>query len=470
LLDFGIAALLGPEDTSLTREAAPGLTPEYAAPEQVLGEPVTTATDVYALGLVLFVLLTGKHPLGPEGKSAPEIARATLDLDPPPASAVVGEPRIARALRGDLDNIVARALKKDPQERYHSAEALAEDLRRYLANEPVSARPDSLAYRLGKFVRRHRGSVAAGVFSILVLIAATVTTTLQMLEARRQRDEASYQSQRAEFQARFAHLIMSEIGQDGRPVTIRELMQKGVEVLKKNYGDDPRFVIGMLVNISGRYMDLGDTGSEYATLLEAERIARQLGDPERIAYVQCNTVETEIAAGRRDKAEERLRDGLAHLAMLSEPSFERQTDCGAAQARLLWAQGDIDSAVEIGSRVASLYERSGRADDLGYQALVSLLDTMLSEAGRRREAYEWQQRGMLALERAGLEGTMSMSAARHNQAAHLYAAGEVRAALDLQRKIVEPIETHQGPDAVSPGHAIRMGLYMVRIEETEAGL
>src|SRR5688572_11418185 len=129
LLDFGVAALLGPDDSSLTREADAGLTPEYAAPEQLLRQPVTTATDVYALGLVLFVLLAGKHPLGAEGKSIPEIARATLDQDAPRPSDLAADPLRGHALRGDLDNIVGKALRKDPEERYSSAETLAADLR-----------------------------------------------------------------------------------------------------------------------------------------------------------------------------------------------------------------------------------------------------------------------------------------------------------------------------------------------------
>src|SRR5262249_28552600 len=158
-------------------------------------------------------------------------------------------------------------------------------------------------------IRRHRAGVATGAITVLLLIGATVATSVQMIEAQRQRDAALYQSQRAEFQARFAYQIMSEVG-DNRPITIRDLMAKGIEVLERNYGNDPRFVIDMLVNISGRYMDIDDTNGELAALVKAERIARELGDPDRIAFVQCNTVETELAAHRPEQAAERMRDGL----------------------------------------------------------------------------------------------------------------------------------------------------------------
>ena len=138
LLDFGIAALLGPDDPGLTREVDVGLTPEYAAPEQLLKMPITTATDVYALGLVLFLLMTQKHPFASEGKSVPELAKQTLDHDPPRASQVASF-SISRTLQGDLDNIIAKALKKNPNERYQSVDAFAQDLRNVLTFQPVSA-------------------------------------------------------------------------------------------------------------------------------------------------------------------------------------------------------------------------------------------------------------------------------------------------------------------------------------------
>ncbi len=159
LLDFGIAKLLG-APTQLTREAGCGFTPAFAAPEQVTGESVTTATDVYALGALLYLLIAGRHPTGKPGASPADLLRATLDTEPDRLSGAVHE-SLRRELRSDLDTIVAKALKKRPEERYASATALAEDLRRYLAKEPILARPDSLAYRTRKLVRRHGRILAA---------------------------------------------------------------------------------------------------------------------------------------------------------------------------------------------------------------------------------------------------------------------------------------------------------------------
>jgi eukaryotic-like serine/threonine-protein kinase len=304
----------------------------------------------------------------------------------------------------------------------------------------------------------------------LVLIGATVITTLQMFEARRQRDAALYESRRAEFQSRFAFQIMSQVGADGRPMTMKELMDKGIEVLEKNYGDDPRFIIGMLVQISGRYMDLRDTKGEHAALVKAEGIARKLGDPERIAFVQCNTVETELALGRPEAARERMRDGLENLAKMGTPSFDRRTDCGTAQARLLWAEGRLPEAIEAGTRVAAMFEAENKTTDISYQTIATMLEVMLGEQGRRHEALEWNERSAAALERMGAQGTLQMVSRHHNRANHLAHLGELREALNIERGVVGSIEHQQKDDVVKSPFLNRLGFYMARVEESAEGI
>lgn len=194
LLDFGIAKLLAQEgDTSatiLTMEGGGALTPRFAAPEQVTGGTVTTATDVYALGLLLYLLLTGQHPAGTSANSPAELVKAIVELEAPRASATVSAEsaataklnttpeRLRRQLRGDLDTILGKALKKNPQERYGSVTALADDLRRYLKHEAISVRPDTLAYRTTKFVSRNRTAVALGTTAIALVIGSLTTGLL----------------------------------------------------------------------------------------------------------------------------------------------------------------------------------------------------------------------------------------------------------------------------------------------------
>lgn len=197
LLDFGIAKLLEiegrNEEPPLTLEGARALTPEYAAPEQLKGEPVTAVTDVYAAGVLLYVLLTGQHPAGAGPHTPAHLLEAILDTEPLRPSVTVAQTQVkqeaivtnaqrrattpdklVRLLRGDLDTIVGKALKKNPRERYGSIESFAEDLQRYLRHEPINARPDTLVYRATKFVRRHRTSVAA----VLVVTVALVGTAI----------------------------------------------------------------------------------------------------------------------------------------------------------------------------------------------------------------------------------------------------------------------------------------------------
>ena len=171
LLDFGIAKLLESdpqwgsgataESTVLTRDGRTPLTPEFAAPEQIAGGSVTTATDVYALGVLCYVLLSGRHPAGAALESPAALIHAIADAEPKRLSDVVPPGRLRRFLRGDLDTIVAKALKKDPAERYSSVTAFADDLRRVLRHEPIGARPDSMIYRTSRFVRRNARAVAA---------------------------------------------------------------------------------------------------------------------------------------------------------------------------------------------------------------------------------------------------------------------------------------------------------------------
>ena len=188
LLDFGIARLLGPTPAAGSEEPRAttflALTPEYASPEQVRGEQISTASDIYSLGVVLYRLLAGDLPHKATGSTTWALAQKICELDPAPPSTTASETtagygRFAKTLRGDLDNIVLKTLKKAPDERYGSAEQLSEDLRRYLRGFPVEARPDTTTYRVRKFAQRHRSAaIAAGLF-VVALIAGIIATSWQ---------------------------------------------------------------------------------------------------------------------------------------------------------------------------------------------------------------------------------------------------------------------------------------------------
>ncbi len=208
LLDFGIAKILDPEHNGedQTVTVLRMMTPEYASPEQVRGEPITTASDVYSLGVVLYGLLTGRRPYGNASRLPHDIVQAVIETEPEKPSAavteaetqtsIVGEKRddipdkLQRRLRGDLDNIVLKALRKEPERRYASVEQFSEDIRRHLVGLPVIARPDTFFYRSGKFIRRHKGSVMVAVVAVLALMAGLVVTLRAAYIARVERAKA----------------------------------------------------------------------------------------------------------------------------------------------------------------------------------------------------------------------------------------------------------------------------------------
>src|SRR5262249_12115116 len=199
-----------PAVTKLTHEDDVAMTPKYAAPEQLTGGPITTATDVYALGVVLFELLTGRHPTGVETRTSAELVRAITDRDPLRLSSAVrprandddvtaraaargtAPERLHRVLQGDLETILAKALKRNPAERYPSVGAFADDLHRYLEQLPIAARGDAFGYRADKFVRRHYNALAtAGIVVALVAALVVFYTVRVSIERDRARQEAS---------------------------------------------------------------------------------------------------------------------------------------------------------------------------------------------------------------------------------------------------------------------------------------
>ena len=364
LLDFGIAKLLedGPtggredgQEAPATRTELRVLTPEYAAPEQVRGEPVTTATDVYALGAVLYELLTGRRAHQFERHTPAEVERVICDTKPEPPSAVVtGSDRLRRLLRGDLDTIVLQALQKEPARRYPSVEALLEDLRRCQAGLPITARPDSIGYRAGKFFRRHQVGVAAGVGLLIALLGGFGATLWQ---AQAKAREAAKAREVKDFVVNLFQ-VSDPAESRGREITARELLARGVTRVDSVLGSQPEIQEELLGVLGRIHRELG----LYA---EADTLLTRAADVARRVY-GSNHPEYAARLNDRGTVVKELGDLPAAESLLTWALAIRRRTLGADAADVAVTMGDLANVLSDAgqhSRAESLY-RDGLAIDL----------------------------------------------------------------------------------------------------------
>lgn len=302
LLDFGVAQLMHDGDTAggtLTQLIGRAVTPDYAAPEQLSGRPVGVAADVYSLGVVLHELLAGVRPYRLARDTPAALEEAILSADLHPASSQCTDPRTARALRGDLDTILFKAMRKDPAQRYRSVEAFAADIERHLAGEPVQARPAGLAYRLGKFVRRHRAGAIAGAAVAAALVAGTALATWQAREAARERDQARALLARNEAVNEFLGMLFTEAAAPEHADAIRQMLERGALLVSPAFGQKPEHEAAIL-RILSEYFD--EPQRSDALLARAAEITRESADRTLRAQIDCDRGQTLQALGRTDEA------------------------------------------------------------------------------------------------------------------------------------------------------------------------
>ncbi len=336
LLDFGIAKPLDAPGASASVTTATGIrsmTLAYASPEQVGGETITTASDVYSLGVVLYELLTGQRPYRTPGNGWLDLAQAICEQTPrKPSTAVIAEtqtldltevaelpePRrhpaalrgLKRRLAGDLDSILLTALSKQPDRRYASAEQLSDDVRRHLDGLPINARKVTFAYWAGKFVRRHKLETLMAALVLAAVVGFSIVAV--RLESRAAREQ-----ERAEEIAEFLDQVFEAPGPDqakGRDITARELLDRGKERIRKYSGSQPRLYARLAATIGGVYYGLGLYDDAIELLEEALLELREDLDDEvdpQLAIMLNNLAAALRAQGRLPEAEARLRESLA---------------------------------------------------------------------------------------------------------------------------------------------------------------
>jgi serine/threonine protein kinase/tetratricopeptide (TPR) repeat protein len=416
LLDFGIAKIVetdsGTSQAESTLTMFRALTPGYASPEQVKGEPITTASDVYSLGVVLYELLTGHHPYSAPGVTPHQIARAVCEIEPEKPSTVVrrtesshsasGQPpvrrtapgsggesstdKLSKRLSGDLDNIVLMALRKEPERRYASVDKFAEDLRRHLANLPVFARKDTAAYRMSKFVARHKAGVAATAAATIILLVGIAVT---LREARIAREQASIaRSQRARAEARF---------NDVRKLA-NSLMFEVHDSIKDLPGSTP--ARKLLVTRALEYLDSLSQEAKGDHSLQRELAAafEKIGDVQGMPR-QANLGDTVGAEASYRKALA-IRESLAAADSKDQEVRRQLTPNYGKLSDLLWSKGDLKGAMENSRREIAVAETVYQEDPTS-QANRLLLATYRMDYGYKQAVVGDDRAGGLETLRQG---------------------------------------------------------------------
>ena len=341
LLDFGIAKLLheaGPGDDQLTQEQGRVLTPHYATPEQIRGETITVASDVYSLGVLLYELLTGRYPYEPQSKSLAAIELAISNDEPPVASTRAQDRQTVRTLRGEVDAILAKALKREPDRRYFTADAFAEDVERHLRGDAVQAQPDSLGYRVAKTLRRHRVSFAAGA---AVLLAVLGGAGVSVVQAQR----ANVEADRARLVKEFVvDIFDTQGGPDGSlsQMPAQSLLERGAKMIDGKFAGQPLLQAELYGVVSQMFFNIAnfEPAIAYGTR-QVETLNTAGAERLHTAKATLHLGEMLNEAARYADAEVRLRRAIT----LAEGDAGMQVRGHAAMAlAVMSARNDMDAA------------------------------------------------------------------------------------------------------------------------------
>lgn len=479
LLDFGIAKLLNPElfsqTVELTRFEVRLMTPEYASPEQVQGDPITTASDVYSMGVLLYELLTGHRPYRFRSRQVNEIARVICEQEPTTPSTVVEKveeltgsdgatrritpesvsrtregtkERLRRRLKGDLDNIVLTAMRKEPQRRYASVEQLSEDIRRYLEGLPVKARKGTWAYKASKFVRRHRIGFTAVVVFVSFLLGFSVVTAR---ERRRAEREAAKARAVVEFLTSTLAAVDPRVALGTEP-TVRGLLEEAEKRIDSKHGLPLGEEAAVRRTIAESRYQLGhfkEAEREFGRLLTAPSIYLGEGDPDMVdALVGLAATQAEL--NKLKEAEGHARHAVELLSPVAHRPTERDVRAQNTLARVLLLFGTSDrlkQADEVLTRAADLAgalppDYPDRIASFELLAQLRLAQERFAEAEPlARENYATARRAFGAYHPATLQALNTLTSC-------LAALSRYSEALEMQRQHLDDLGRVLGEDHV----------------------
>ncbi len=465
LLDFGIAKLLAPGAADFaappTRTALRLMTPEYASPEQVRGDAITTASDVYQLGLILFELVTGRRAHGVSGLSTADAERVVCETPAPrPSTSVVGSDTAAgrrrRELRGDLDNIIGMALAKEPDRRYGSMGELADDLTRYRQGRPVLARGRSWRYRAGKFLVRHRAPLAA---AAVVLLALASIIAFYSLRLAAERDRAQREAATATAVAEFVTgLFRSSDPQQGGGANLqaREILARGAARIDVDLAAQPDVRTRMMDVMGGIYRSLG-LNQEAIPLLERALEARmtELGpDHADVGDSHVSLGMVLYNAGRLDAARHHLDEAIRILD--AAPGPRRPTLAGALSALGLLhrREGRLEEARDTLQRALATSEQGLGPDHQTTATILNNLALTQQSLGEYRVARELFARALAIHERNHGPDHPFVGGTLGNLSDVMREQGDLEGARPLVERAVAIAEKAYGPEHRDTGTAV----------------
>jgi len=453
LLDFGTASLTEGSANNLTVTRMRMLTPRYASPEQLRGERVNIATDVFSLGVVLYELLTGAWPFNDPHSRLREIDRGSGYVAAnPPAAAVTEEAaktrsisrdQLSRVLKGDLSAIVLKALEADPARRYHSVRAMAADLENFLAGRPVDARPQTVLYRAGKFLRRRWLPASAAAIFVFGLTGASVIAVHQAQVARAEASKAENVNQ-------FLNDMLSsstDMVFDPRTTTVAQMLEAAEGRLEKGGAGDARTEATLRRSLGNSFGNVMRFDRARPQLEKALATFQSLHDEKEVAVTLLNLANLAATEGRGEDAVQGYDEVLAHVKHLGKNAppllaFYVKTEMAHALGMLLnrrlpEARAMLDEAIELGNRDSSI-PRIGLAEAMANRGI------MLQNEGKRAKA-EAMDRKALAIGRQEDPNWMGQALPLLGLAT-LIAPRDPAGAAELSRQRYEVIASHQGPD------------------------
>ena len=454
LLDFGIGKLLTndtAEETELTQMSGRMFTPGYASPEQIAGHPLTTASDIYSLGVVLYELLTGVRPYRLKYESRAALEAAILQEDPsrpsqnkfsPQVAAARGtsERALARALTGDLDTIVLKALKRNPLDRYASVSAFAQDILNHLHNLPVSARPDSLWYRVGRFAARYKVSVAAAAVAGIALLSGSAVAIWQARSAAAERDRAFTFASRNEAVTEFLGRMITDAAASQTPITVNELLVRSEKLALNDTSGSPENRAAVLEMIADRYFATDNSERAEPLLGRALQLLDKSRDSALRSRLTCKHAAATADLGRSAQPLQAIYAEIARLD--GDPQTASQclfltTTIHLAEQRPAEALRDAQLGLEKSRQV----ENNGVVE----AALLGAAGFAYHLEARDVEAERHFERSLRKYRKLGREHGDGALAVLNDWGAAMLGAGVPRRALELLDES-ERIERQRGPD------------------------